>query len=109
MLFVLEATVTVARLPVVHKDFRVLCFIAERPGESAVIFVGVREYDATQIRNEKTGFAQSRTQRLDRFFRLWSSVDDRQRIFSDHVDVYWTDVERRGQRYRNNPHLSASI
>jgi hypothetical protein len=86
-----------ARLPIVNKHFRVLRFVAQRSRESAVIFVCVREYDAAEVGNEETGFAQSFSQRFNRLFRLRSGVDDRQRIFGDQVDVYRTDVERRWQ------------
>ena len=59
-----------------------------------MIFVGVCEYDATQIGNEETSFAQSRAECLDRFFCLRSGVDDRQRIFGNEVDVYRTNIKR---------------
>ena len=95
MLFVFETAVAMASLPVVNKHFRILRFIAQRSREPAVIFVCVRENDAAEVGNEEAGFAQPRTQRLDRLFRLRSRVDDRQRIFGDQVDVYRTDVERR--------------
>ena len=59
-----------------------------------MIFVCVREYDATEVGNEKTRVAQTCAQRFDRLFGLRSGVDDRQRIFGDQVDVHRTDVER---------------
>ena len=62
-----------------------------------MIFVCVSEYDAAEIGNEKTRLAQTGAQRLDRFFRLRSGIDDRQRIFSDQIDVYRTNIKRRGQ------------
>ena len=46
MIFVFEPAVEMPRLPVVNKDFRVLSFVTKRTSESAVIFVGVSEYDA---------------------------------------------------------------
>ncbi len=67
MLFVFETAVTMARLPVVNKDFRVLCFVAQRPCESAMIFVCVSEYDAAEIGNEKAGVAQTRRATLRSF------------------------------------------
>ena len=83
-------------LPVVNKHFGVLCFVANRLRESTMIFVCVSEYDAPEIGNEKTRVAQTRAQRFDRLFRLRTRVDDRQRIFSDQIDVDRADIERRG-------------
>ncbi len=96
MLFIFETAVTMTSLPIVNKHFRILRFVAQRSRESAMIFVCVREHDATEVGNEKAGVAQTRAQCFDRLFRLRSRVDDRQRIFSDQVDVNRTDVERRG-------------
>jgi hypothetical protein len=49
VLFVFEPAVTMTCFPVVDEDLRVLCFIAERTGQSTMIFVCVSEYDATEI------------------------------------------------------------
>ena len=95
MFFVLKTTVTMPGLPVVNKHLGVLCFITQRLCESTMIFVCVSENDTAEIGNAKACVAQTRTQRLDRFFRLWSGINNRQRIFSDQIDVYRTDVERR--------------
>src|ERR1044072_6812362 len=104
MLFVLKTAVTMPRLPVVNKHFRILCCVTQRLGETTMIFVCVSEYDAAQIRNEKTCLTQAGAQRFDRLFRLRPGIDDRQRIFSDQVDVYRANVERRRQRYRSEEH-----
>jgi hypothetical protein len=97
MLSILKPAVKMARLPVVNKHFRVFCFIAQRLRETAMIFVCVSEHDATQIRNAKACLTQTCPERFNRFFRLRPGVDDRQRIFSDQIDVYRANVERRGQ------------
>src|SRR5438045_1217145 len=97
MFFILQPAVTMTSLPVVNEDFCVLCFITQRLCESTVIFVCVREYDATEVRYEKTGFAQPCAQCFDGFFGLRTSVDNRQRIFGNQVDVDRPDVERRWQ------------
>src|SRR5687767_504958 len=97
MLVVLQTAVTMARLPVVNEHFRVLRFVAHGASEPAVIFVSVREYDSPYVGKEKTGGTQPRTQRLDRFFRFGTGVDDRHRVLSDQIDIYRTDVERRWQ------------
>src|SRR5205085_8832507 len=97
MLFILETTMTMTSLPIVNKHFCVLGFVAERLGESTVIFVGVSKDYAAKIGDEKTGASQTRAQCFDCFFGFRSGVDDRQRILSNHVDVDRTDVERRWQ------------
>src|SRR5437868_14827099 len=102
MLFIFETTVPMTSLPIMNKHLRVLRLVAERLREPAVIFVCVSEDDTAKIGNEKTGASQSRPQCFDCFFGFRSGVDDRQRIFSDHVDVHSTNIERRRQRYRND-------
>src|SRR5688500_19429003 len=94
MFVILKPAVTMARYPVVYKHFRVLRFVAQRLRQSAMIFVGVSQYDATEIGNEEAGGAQAGAQCVDRCFRLRSGVDDRDRIFGDQVDVKRTNVER---------------
>jgi len=59
MLFVFETAMAMSCLPIVNEDLGVLCFVTQGARESAMIFVGVCEYDATQIGNQETGLAQS--------------------------------------------------
>jgi hypothetical protein len=59
-----------------------------------MVFVCVSENDATQIGNEVTGVAQPGAQRLNRFLRLRTRIDDGQRIFSDQIDVDRADIKR---------------
>src|ERR1041385_4231929 len=106
MFFILQTTVTMTSLPIVNEHFRILCFVTEGLRETTVIFVCVSENDAAKVRDEKTGFTQTRAQCFDCFFGFGSGVDDRQRIFGDQVDVDRTNIERRRQRYRNDPHVS---
>src|SRR5688500_5946529 len=94
MFVILKPAVTMARFPVVYNHFSVLRFVAQRLPESAMIFVGVSQYDATEIGNEEAGGAQAGAQCVDRCLRLRSGVDDRDRIFGDQVDVNRTNVER---------------
>ena len=97
MLLVFQSTVAVASLPIMDKDFRILCFVTERLRKSTMIFVCVSEHDTSQVGDEKTCVAQTRPQCFNRLFRLGSRVDNRQRIFSDQVDVNRPNIERSGE------------
>src|SRR6185369_8283319 len=108
MFFVFESTVTMTSLPVVNKHFRVLCFVTQRAGESTMIFMCVSENDASQIGNEIAGATQPSAQRLNRLFGLRTRIDDRQRIFSDQVDVDRADIKRRWYRDRDDAHQESN-
>jgi len=49
ILFVLEPRGAMAGLPAMHEYFGILCFIAQRSRQSAVILVGVGKHDAPNV------------------------------------------------------------
>ena len=55
------------RLPVVYEDFGVFRLVAQRLCKAAVIFVGVREYDATKVGNRNPRCANPRNASIASF------------------------------------------
>src|SRR4051812_19382041 len=83
-----------SRLPIVNKYLGILCFVANLSGESAMIFVCMRQNDAANIRDLHSVIGEFSTQRIRGIRRLWSDVDKRDRILLDQIDVDVADVER---------------
>src|SRR5712692_6090688 len=86
------------RFPSMHEYLRVFCFIAQRARQTAMVFMRMGEHDAANVGDRKSGALESGAQSCRGFFGLWASVDDRDWIFGDQIDIDRPDVERRGQR-----------
>ena len=59
-----------------------------------MVFVCMREHDAANITRRQAVLSQTRAQRIDGFACLRASIDDRDRIFFDEIDVNRANVER---------------
>ena len=58
MLSVLQAADAMAGLPFMNKHFGVLCFIPERAGQPAMVFVRMGQDDAANVGDQKTRLPQ---------------------------------------------------
>jgi hypothetical protein len=59
MLFMLKPATAMSCLPIVHQHFRVLRFITQRLCQAAMIFMCVREHNATDVRRQEARIAQT--------------------------------------------------
>src|SRR2546425_257928 len=81
----------------VREYLGLICFIAQRPRQAAMIFMRVRKHDAPDVRYQDARLPHSCTQNIDGFFSLGSGVDQGNGIFFDEIDVDGADVEGSGK------------
>jgi hypothetical protein len=63
-----------------------------------MVLMRVGEHDAANVGDRKSGALQSGAQSCNGCFGLWTSVDDRDWIFGDQIDIDRADVEGRRER-----------
>src|SRR5688572_7943307 len=64
MLRVLQTPGAMACLPFVNKHFRILSFVSERTSKPAVVFVGMGQHNAANVRDNEASSSQTRAQGL---------------------------------------------
>jgi hypothetical protein len=104
MFLAFQAAEKVAGFPRMNQDLRVFGLITNCPGQTTVIFMGVREDDSPEIRKLFAMPRQSVAQGFYGFGRFRAGVDQRQRLVVDQINIDVTDQKRSWQSYRNNFH-----
>src|SRR5713101_4111224 len=83
--------------PSMHEHLRVLRFIAQRASQTAMVFMRVRQHDASNVGDRKSCALEFVAQSCNGFNGLRASVDDGDWIFGNEIDIDRADVEGRRQ------------
>ena len=90
--------------PFVNKDLGIRRLVADLSGQAAVILMRVRQDNSFYVLETQSMARKSLSKSVFSLRRFWANVDQRDRIFSDQIDIYVTDIKWCWYRYRNDSH-----
>src|SRR6266704_1620786 len=104
MFFVLESPDAMASLPIVNKNFSVFGLVAQAARQAAVIFMRVREHNATNVIDCYSRLSKSSSQSIDRLLCFRTGIDDGDLIFFDEINIDRSDIEGGWKRDGDDVH-----